>query len=190
MSRSNSGGFLPLQPVQDNFDYLRPRLHQRTTTNEPKKKSNLIVNYIPDSFTEKKLYELFAEFGEIKCLSIIKDPKKNFKSKGYGFVKYVSQDCARNALEALNGKILGKKRLKVAFALERKDRLDANLFVSRLPVRWTSVVLQQVFEPFGFIIECKILRDSETGASKRCGFVRFDDEQCAQNAVANLHNKV
>jgi len=155
-----------------------------------RKKVNLIVNYIPDDFTEKKLFDLFCQFGPIKCLSIIKDPKKAFKSKGYGFVKFAKQIYAETALETLNGKIIGKKRLKVAFALERKNRSDANLFVSRLPVRWTSVVLQQVFEPFGFIIECKILRDRLTGASKRCGFVRFEDEYSAQRAVQMLHNRV
>merc|ERR1712098_494006 len=67
-------------------------------------------------------------------------------------------------------------------------RVKANLFVSSFPNDWTSHALKLLFEDYGTIIECKVLRTRD-GVSKRCGFVRFEKETEALDAIAHLNSK-
>jgi len=166
--------------------------------NQPKKKAprnsdsidegNLIVNYLPNDWTELELLSVFSPLGEILGARVIRE-KNTRKSKGFGFVKYASSTAAREAIRRLHGSVYGNKRLKVAFAKERRCRVQANLFVSRFPSDWTSHALKKLFEPYGTIIECRVLR-TRSGESKRCGFVRFEKETDALDAIVHLNSKV
>merc|ERR1712156_1082351 len=86
-----------------------------------------------------------------------------------------------------NARVMSGKQIKVSFAKARRSRAKANLFVSRFPSDWTSVALKKLFEPFGEIVECRVLR-TVTGESKRCGFVRFECESSAMQAIISLNS--
>ncbi len=49
--------------------------------------------------------------------------------------------------------------------------------------------LKTLFAEYGKVTSCTIVKDSETGASKGFGFVEFEDETSAQNAMEALHKK-
>jgi len=89
----------------------------------------------------------------------------------------------------MNGRIMSGKQIKVSFAKARRSRAKANLFVSRFPSDWTSVALKKLFESFGEIVECRVLR-TLNGESKRCGFVRFETEQSAMQAIISLNSSI
>ena len=72
-------------------------------------KSNLIVNYIPATVSEDDFRSMFEPFGEMSNCKLI-------KGMGYGFVKYETDVEANAALQALNGKEMQDKRLKVSIA--------------------------------------------------------------------------
>ena len=71
-------------------------------TPNPDLNNNLIVNYLPPGFTENQLKELFCEYGDLESVKLMKD-KITKVSLGYGFIKFVKEEQALKALEALNG---------------------------------------------------------------------------------------
>lgn len=147
---------------------------------------NLIINYLPNEWTEIELLALFSPCGEILSARIVRE-RFSRRSKGFGFVKFTGREEAQRAIHAMNGRIMSGKQIKVSFAKARRSRAKANLFVSRFPSDWTSVALKKLFEPFGEIIECRVLR-TLNGESKRCGFVRYGCEQSAMQAIISLNS--
>ena len=73
---------------------------------------NLMVNYLPTTYTSDQFKELFGEFGPIKECIIITDPTTG-ASRGYGFVRFTSRKDSENAMATMNGHTLEGKRLVV-----------------------------------------------------------------------------
>lgn len=72
----------------------------------------LYVGNLPYSVTDEQLQELVAPFGEVVSAKVISD-KFSGQSKGFGFVEMANDDEAEKAIEALNGKDMGGRGLKV-----------------------------------------------------------------------------
>jgi cold-inducible RNA-binding protein len=60
------------------------------------------------------------------------------------------------------------------------------LFVGNLNWRTTNEELQEAFEAFGAVTEAFIVTERETGRSRGFGFVTFENEDEAQEAIAQL----
>ena len=82
---------------------------------EPNK---LFVGWISWNLTEQDFEEAFAEFGEVVSVKIIKD-RETGKSRGFGFVEYTNTNDSSAAKEAMDGKELDGRTIKVDFAQER-----------------------------------------------------------------------
>ncbi|CAE1146045.1 CUGBP [Acanthosepion pharaonis] len=63
---------------------------------------------------------------------------------------------------------------------------DRKLFVGMLNKQQTEDDIRQLFQPYGTIEECTILRD-QNGNSKGCAFVKFSTHAEAQSAINALH---
>lgn len=72
----------------------------------------LFVGNIPYSMSEAQLRELFERFGELVSCKLIIDPETK-RSKGFGFVEFVSKDDAEEAMEQLNNSDVQGKKLVV-----------------------------------------------------------------------------
>jgi CUG-BP- and ETR3-like factor len=59
----------------------------------------------------------------------------------------------------------------------------ANLFIFGLPEEYSDADLLALFQSFGVVVSCKVLRDNATGSSKGCGFVSFDNVESASQAI-------
>lgn len=81
--------------------------------NEPVVSSSvkLFVGNLPFSATSATLEELFSPFGEIRGAKLVLD-RGTRKPRGFGFVTFVDDDAAENAL-ALNQKSFDGRPLTV-----------------------------------------------------------------------------
>lgn len=168
-------------------------------TNETR--TNLIVNYLPQTMTEDEIRALFSSIGEIESVKLIRDKSQAFidplnpqnspkgQSLGYGFVNYLRAQDAEQAVNVLNGLRLQNKTIKVSFARPSSDAIKgANLYVSGLPKSMTQPELEAVFSPFGTIITSRILQNAGSdNQTKGVGFIRFDKREEATRAIIALN---
>jgi ELAV/HuD family splicing factor len=162
---------------------------QKVEFEDPNKQTNLIVNYIPPEITDEYLKQLFATVGPVQGVKIIRD-KASRASLGYAFVNYMDPLHALRAIDTLDGYPLNKKKIKVSYARPSSHTIkNANLYIAHIPKHWDQQALESFFGPYGAIIQSKVLLDPQ-GQSRGCGFVRFDQNKEAENAIAALHGKV
>ncbi|GAM82689.1 hypothetical protein ANO11243_006720 [Dothideomycetidae sp. 11243] len=64
----------------------------------------------------------------------------------------------------------------------------AKLFVGGLAWHTDDNALRAKFEEFGVVEEAVVVKDRDTGRSRGFGFVRFQNESDADNAIQNMNN--
>lgn len=74
---------------------------------------NVYIGNLPYDITDDGLSQLFSEYGEVSAVKVVKDARSG-KSKGFAFVEMGSG--AEKAIEALDGKELQGRTLRVAEA--------------------------------------------------------------------------
>ncbi|KAK9076406.1 hypothetical protein SSX86_004740 [Deinandra increscens subsp. villosa] len=77
--------------------------------------SKLFVGGLSYDTNEPVLKEAFGQHGEIIEVKVICDHKSG-KSKGYGFVNFVSEDSASKALTEMHGQVLDGRNIRIQFA--------------------------------------------------------------------------
>ncbi|KAG8176240.1 hypothetical protein JTE90_021342 [Oedothorax gibbosus] len=110
-------------------------------------KTNLIVNYLPQTMTQEEIRSLFSSIGEVESCKLIRDKVTAGQSLGYGFVNYVRAEDAEKAISTLNGLRLQNITIKllcgvaslrvcwqVSYARPSSEAIKgANLYVSGPP---------------------------------------------------------
>lgn len=81
----------------------------------------LYVGNLPYSATEQSLREAFAESGTVDSVSVITD-RDTGQSKGFAFVEMGTDAEAQAATQAMNGKMLDGRQIKVNEAKPRESR--------------------------------------------------------------------
>jgi RNA recognition motif-containing protein len=72
----------------------------------------IFVGNLARDVSEDELVNLFAQYGCVKCVKIVRNLITN-ESKGFGFVEMPGLYEAKNAIASLNTKELNGKRLTV-----------------------------------------------------------------------------
>lgn len=89
--------------------------------------NKLYVGNLPYNVTSDGLRDLFAEFGEITEANIIIF-KDSGRSRGFGFVEFVNESDATNAVSQMDQKEVGGRKLVVNIAkpMEPRDNNGGN----------------------------------------------------------------
>ena len=80
----------------------------------------IYVGNLPFSVDDKKLAELFSQYGETQEVTVIKD-KFSGRSKGFGFITLNDEDSAKKAISEMNGKEAEGRKLTVNEAKPREE---------------------------------------------------------------------
>lgn len=182
-------------PVTDNGSSLHSVAHLIRDNN------NVVIKFLPQSFTQDSLQSLCEPFGDILSCRLIRD-RNSGVSLGYGFVTFDNDIGASRAVSSLNGLPIENKILRAALARpitpaqiqqnnyapinHTNNRIKQNIYVAGLPRSYTVDDLNKLFGKYGMITESRILLD-RMGQSRGVGFVRYTNNECAGNAIEALN---
>ncbi|NXS91959.1 ELAV2 protein, partial [Jacana jacana] len=142
-------------------------------------KTNLIVNYLPQSMSQEELRSLFGSLGDIESCKLVRD-KVTGQSLGYGFVNYVEAGDADKAISTLNGLKLQTKTIKVPRAGVPQGGGHQKVPWERGWGGHQRVSQSRVVGTRGSL---------RAGVSRGVGFIRFDKRVEAEEAVRGLHGQ-
>ncbi len=81
----------------------------------------LYVGNLPYETSETDLRRLFAVAGTVSSVHLIADPQSG-KSKGCGYVKMATAEAAREAINSLDGALIGDRLITVSEARPQKPK--------------------------------------------------------------------
>ncbi|CAA9988934.1 RNA-binding protein, putative [Plasmodium knowlesi strain H] len=164
---------------------------QKTQPNSENKKTTLFVFYLPPHWNDQDLFDKFKIFGNLESATVAK--KNDKTSKGYGFVVYTDPHSATMAISNMNKvEVHAGKRLKVLLKSssnennKKKIKPGCTIFVFYLPNDWSDKDLKRHFSHYGNILGATIKRETN-GKSRGYGFINFENQQSAINAVAGMN---
>ncbi|XVE70117.1 hypothetical protein DITRI_Ditri10aG0045600 [Diplodiscus trichospermus] len=150
--------------------------------------TSLYVGDLDVSVTDEQLFHLFGQVAQVVSVRVCRDLATG-RSLGYGYVNYNNPRDAAKALDVLNFTPLNNKPIRIMYS-QRDPSLRksgaANIFIKNLDKSIDNKALHDTFSSFGNILSCKISIDA-FGQSKGYGFVQFDNEESAQNAIDKLN---
>ncbi|XP_077108011.1 RNA-binding protein 39 isoform X2 [Ranitomeya variabilis] len=100
----------------------------------------LYVGSLHFNITEDMLRGIFEPFGRIDSIQLMMDSETG-RSKGYGFITFSDSECAKKALEQLNGFELAGRPMKVGHVTERTDASNASSFLDSDELERTGIDL-------------------------------------------------
>jgi polyadenylate-binding protein len=140
----------------------------------------------PDT-TEAVLFDVFNAVAPVASIRVCRHAITR-RSLGYAYVNFHNHADAERALDTLNYAEVRGRPTRVMWSQRdptaRRSGLG-NIFIKNLDPSVDSKDLHDTFSVFGNILSCKVSVDAN-GNSKGYGFVHFDTQEPADEAIARV----
>lgn len=158
----------------------------------------IYVGSINFELREDHIKQAFIPFGPIKKIDLSWDPL-TMKHKGFAFVEFELPEAAQLALEQMNSVLLGGRNIKVGRPsnvpqaqplieqFEREAQQYARIYVASIHPDLGEDDIKSVFEAFGKVKTCTLTPDTITGKHKGFGFIEYEVQQSANDAIASMN---
>lgn len=137
--------------------------------------------------TDDDLQGRFSTVGPVASARVARDARSG-RPLGYGYVKTWNVNDAARMLDVLNFNILHGRPMRIMWCQPdptvRKSGW-ANVYIKHLADEVNGRTLYDLFSQFGGVLSCKIQTDS-LGKSKGFGFVQFDSQEAADEAISKI----
>ncbi|CAF3803612.1 unnamed protein product [Rotaria sp. Silwood1] len=146
-----------------------------------------VDNLHPD-VNEAMLFDKFASVGPISSIRVFRNIITR-RSLGYAEVNFQLAADAEYAFDTMNFDLLHGWPLRIMRcqrdSLLRKSDVT-KVFIENLDERIDDKLLCDTFSAFGNVLSCKIMTD-ENNQSKGYGFVHFETQDAADNAIKKVN---